>query len=95
MQNIGIATGGMLVRKMCRDGGSSGSWLNNTLPEAVTAYSLVHPWSHVLRIFQGRDFHLTQIPGVGADCGILMCLVLRVLLVSLVLLDGLVLLDPL
>lgn len=61
----------------------------------LPTYSLVHPWSHVLRIGKRRNFHLTLIPRVGIDYGILMCFVLRVLLVSLVLLDELVLLGPL
>ena len=89
MQNVNIAPEGMMVS---RDGGSLGSWLYNTLSETVTTYSLVHPWLCVLRICQRGNFLLTQIPEVGADCGILMSLVLRVLLVSLVLLDVLVLL---
>lgn len=90
MQNTGIA--------IWQHAGKGDVWrwrVFVVLYEAATTYSLVHPWSHVLRICQGRNVHLTRIPGVGVDCGILMSLVLRVLLVSLVLLDVLVLLDPL
>lgn len=33
---------------------------------------MVHPWLHVLRIYQRRNFHFTQIPEVGIDGRILM-----------------------
>ena len=75
---MGIATGGMLVRKMCGEGGPSGSWLNNALYKA--AYLLLLGLSLVTctDFPKKRNSHLTQILGVDVDCGILMCLALRV-----------------